>query len=280
MDDRSFGFGLPQIVTSADAIVGSNQRDVSVTVAGGAGDVVSAYDDASVTVETAKREGEPLGRTTIAEGSRSSPTSPPPRRRSPRRCRSPAAARARPPTTPPARRASGSATRQSCGAGHPRGGWRGGVLPGARGRQRRGAGRVRGAADRNGASRSRRGRRGRHRAAATRQRKGQPTAHGVLPHQLDRSDTGTTVRSGPSLPSTAELTLCPGNTRRGRLPGSRPRPSLDLSGLGEDQRSELATRVARGRRGAADVPADTYFGGKHAYRAAQLLSIAEPGGGR
>ncbi len=55
IDDRSFGFGLPQVVTSADSIVGSHQRDVSVTIEDSRRQQVSAYDDLSVTVRGDRR---------------------------------------------------------------------------------------------------------------------------------------------------------------------------------------------------------------------------------
>ena len=56
-------------MTTADHIVGSNQQDVTVDVEGGSMTLVSAYDVASVTLETRDAGGPPLGRTTIAEGS-------------------------------------------------------------------------------------------------------------------------------------------------------------------------------------------------------------------
>ena len=69
IDDTSFGAGLPQVVTSATNIVGSHQQDINVEVAQAATTVVSAYDVASVTLETRDDEGQPLGRTTVAQGS-------------------------------------------------------------------------------------------------------------------------------------------------------------------------------------------------------------------
>ncbi|WGT47421.1 glycosyl hydrolase [Tessaracoccus lacteus] len=51
-------------------------------------------------------------------------------------------------------------------------------------------------------------------------------------------------------------------------------PSLDLSGLGSDDRKALAEQVAADVAAAPTYPTDTYFGGKALYREAMLLQIA------
>ena len=52
LDSAGFGFGLPQVVTTADHVVGSHQEDISVSLAGVADQVVSSYDDASFTLSS------------------------------------------------------------------------------------------------------------------------------------------------------------------------------------------------------------------------------------
>ena len=69
IDDSSFGSGSRRSSPRADHIIGSNQQDVNVEVAQAASTLVSAYDVASVTLETRDADGSPLGRTTVAEGS-------------------------------------------------------------------------------------------------------------------------------------------------------------------------------------------------------------------
>ena len=66
---HGFGFGLPQVVASASSVVGSHQDDVTVSVSGSSDQVVSAYDDASVTISSRGSSGDTLGRTVVAEGS-------------------------------------------------------------------------------------------------------------------------------------------------------------------------------------------------------------------
>ena len=57
LTDHGFGFGLPQVVASATAVVGSHQQDVEVSVAGQDDQVVSAYDDASFTLSSRDTSG-------------------------------------------------------------------------------------------------------------------------------------------------------------------------------------------------------------------------------
>lgn len=52
------------------------------------------------------------------------------------------------------------------------------------------------------------------------------------------------------------------------------RAVLDLSGLGDEEREELAQQVAADVESLPDYPADTYFGGKALHRDAQLLGLA------
>jgi len=273
IDDNSFGFGLPQIVTTADHIVGSNQQDVTVEVQGGATTLVSAYDVASVTLETRDGGGEPLGRTTIAQGSPF--------------VTHVAAAEETLTTSVPFKGSGEVATAETS-----TGTW--GV-------------RLRDAQLDDGAMTFEEGGSAvffpvpedgsvdelaayavpltgttvsfavetdevatelSYTTAAE-----QPTAHGVLPHQVGEGDSSVCVLG--TFPTVyGQLTLCPGDTLRWSAPRQQAAAELDLSALDDAQRSELAASVAADVAALPDAPADTYFGGKHAYRTAQLLSIA------
>ena len=63
-----FAFGVPVVHTGADTIAGGLQPDVAVD-AGAASSIVSAYDEASVTIDELDGSGEVLGSVVIAEGS-------------------------------------------------------------------------------------------------------------------------------------------------------------------------------------------------------------------
>ena len=229
IDTRSFGFGLPQVVTSADAIVGSHQRDVSVTVQGS---------DRAARLGVRRRVGDacrpamPGGRRWAGPPSprarRTSPTVPRAARCCAPRCRSPAAARPGPPRRPPARTPSGSPTRPSAAAGSrwrraarrsssrcppatPRAGWPAGAVP------------LTGSATTWSVAADTVTTSVRYRTAG-----GTRTAYGVLPHQRG-SLTGSGSCTLGSFPTVlGELTLCEGagptwTAPRQDGPG-RPRP--------------------------------------------------------
>lgn len=63
-----FGVGLPQVVTSEKGIAGSHQADVSFAIQGVSKQLVTAYDDATVTISGSDGARE-TGRTVVAEGS-------------------------------------------------------------------------------------------------------------------------------------------------------------------------------------------------------------------
>lgn len=104
-------------------------------------------------------------------------------------------------------------------------------------------------------------------------RDGGRTAIAAMPHQSD-SLVGDDEPLGtyPSIFGT--LTLHAGNELTWSEPLQEARRGLDLSGLTEGERRELADAVRADVAGAEPYPADTYFGGKALYRDAQLLQIA------
>ena len=275
IDARSFGFGLPQVVTSADAIVGSHQRDVSVTVQGSTQQRVSAYDDASVTVQARDAGGATLGRTTVAEGSPYVTH----RAARPEVLRTSVAftgnGTTRTATTPTGTYAvrldhatvngqriglgkGGSAVFFPVPAGHDPNELAHRAVP------------LTGSAttwsvDVDTVTTS-----VRYRTAG-----GAPTAYGVLPHQRGTltGAGGCTLGSFPTV--LGELTLCTGTGPTWTAPRQDARAGLDLSGLDRDERDEVATQVRADIAASPDLPADSYFGGKALYRLAQLLALAD-----
>ncbi len=95
-----------------------------------------------------------------------------------------------------------------------------------------------------------------------------------MPHQSDRAAGGEcSLGSYPSV--YGELELCAGTALAWSVPRLDPAGSLDLSGLDAAATQRLAAQVGADVDGTGAFPEDTYFGGKALYRAANLLTIAE-----
>ncbi|RYP81851.1 1,3-beta-glucanase [Nocardioides guangzhouensis] len=275
IDARSFGFGLPQVVTSADAIVGSHQRDVSVTAQGSTRQRVSAYDDASVTMQARDAAGATLGRTTVAEGS------PYVTHRAARRevlrtsvpfTGSGATRTATTPTGTYAVRLDDATVRGRRIALAKGGSAVFFPVPAGRspGELARRAVPLTGAATTWSVAADTVTTSVRYRTAG-----GARTAYGVLPHQRGSltGDSSCTLGSFPTV--LGELTLCEGTGPTWTAPRQDARAGLDLSGLDGEQRDEIASQVRADLAASADLPADSYFGGKALYRLSQLLALAD-----
>ena len=91
--------------------------------------------------------------------------------------------------------------------------------------------------------------------------------HGADPSADDVLGTYSSVYGTLVLREATELTWS--------APRREARAALDLSALDDAQREELAAQVALDVPALLDYPADTYFGGKALHRDAQLLAIAE-----
>lgn len=271
IDDSSFGAGLPQVVTSPTNIVGSSQQDVNLGVEGGESTVVSAYDVASVTLEVRDADGAPLGHTTVAEGWPYV---------------SHVAAADETLTTS----VEFSGTGDVVVAETPTGGWGmrldGATLEGRTISLGEGDSVVLfpvpadGDADAvaehavplTGTSASYAVGDDEVTTELTYDTAGGTTAHGVLPHQAGTADEGCDLGTFPTV--YGAQTLCAGSTLTWSAPRQQASLGLDLSGLSEDDRAELAEQVAADVADLPDPPADTYFGAKWTYRTAQLLDIA------
>jgi hypothetical protein len=67
--DRGFAFGVPRVTTSEAVIAGPASSDVAVTLPGLATTVVVAHDELTVTLEHRGDEGRAIGRTVLGRGS-------------------------------------------------------------------------------------------------------------------------------------------------------------------------------------------------------------------
>jgi endoglucanase Acf2 len=270
-DDTSFGAGLPQIVTSAPHIIGSSQQDVNLEVAQAASTVVSAYDVASVTLETRDADGSPLGRTTVAEGSPFV---------------SHAAAADETLTTSVSFTGSGDVAVANTATG--RWGLRlhGATLDGDTVSLSEGDAIVlfpvpadvapdvfaEHAVPLTATTASYSVGADEVTTELTYDTADGTPAYGVLPHQASATGAACDLGSFPTVYGT--LTLCPGSTLAWSAPRQQAAGALDLSVLSDDDRAELAEQVQADVDDLPDPPPDTYFGGKWAYRTAQLLEIA------
>ncbi|WP_114424083.1 glycosyl hydrolase [Nocardioides houyundeii] len=272
---RGFGFGLPQVVTSAAAVVGSHQEDLSVRIEGVADQVVTAYDDASVTVSGRDQDEQETGRTVVAEGS--------------------------PFVSHVAVRAERLTTSVSWSGDDD--GWTAVTPTGTWGLAVRG-GRVAGRAidlDEGGSATFFPVPRGQDAATLARfaapltatattysvgqdevttslsysgTDAGTDTAFVVLPSQAAGLSEEVTCDLGTFPSVYGELALCRGPALTWSVPRRPATAGLDLSRLDAADRAELAEQVAADVAASEPAPEDTYYGGKWLYRQAQLLDIA------
>ncbi|MCW2738332.1 glycosyl hydrolase [Nocardioides sp.] len=269
---QGFGVGLPQVVTSAAAVVGSHQEDVTVTVAGVAEQVVAAYDDASFTVSSRDEEDEELGRTVVAEGSPFvSHVATQAERMTTSVGWTPTGDDLWTATTPTGSYglsvrdgavdgdaidldAGGSAVFFPVPAGHDPAELAAFAAPvtGTTTAYDVGDGEV----------------------TTSLTYGGQEAAFVVMPVQAAGLSDEVTCDLGSFASVYGELPVCRGPALTWTVPRHRASAGLDLSGLGTTQRSELAHQVAADVAGSSAPPEDTYFGGKWLYRQAQLLDLA------
>ena len=272
VDDTSFGAGLPQIVTSATNIVGSHQQDVNVEVADAASTVVSDYDDASITLETRNGEGRALGRTTVAQGSPFI---------------SHVATTEVSLSTSITFTGSGDVAVADTSTGQ----WgvrlHGATLEGDTLTLSEGDavvffpvpadGEVDAMAEHavpiTGVSASYAVGEDAVTTTLDYDTSGGTTAFGVLPHQSSAVTPDCRLGSFPTVYGT--LTMCAGSALAWSAPRRSATAALDLSSISDADRKDLARQVESDVADLPDPPADTYFGGKWAYRTAQLVTIAD-----
>ncbi len=107
-----------------------------------------------------------------------------------------------------------------------------------------------------------------------------PTLVGSLPHQSSTVPVdGAQCELGSVDTTYGVMTVCGATAVAYAVPDTAPvetaaMSALDLSGLSDADRDELAETVALEAGTLPDLPADTYFGGKALARIATLLSLA------
>jgi endo-1,3(4)-beta-glucanase len=107
-------------------------------------------------------------------------------------------------------------------------------------------------------------------------RTGGQTMHVTMPHhrhgeQPERAGCGHGTYPSPY----GTLELCAGSELVSWAPRLEPTGALDLDGVAPDRLEVVADRLAKDVAATTDVPADTYFGGKALHRAATLVVLGE-----
>jgi endo-1,3(4)-beta-glucanase len=103
---------------------------------------------------------------------------------------------------------------------------------------------------------------------------GHDTLIAALPHQVAGLAAGTRCAAGEYPSIYGALAVCAGPSLGWTVPTVPPSGALDLAGLGDDDRRRLAEQVDADVQATPTFAADTYFGGKSLYRAANLLAVA------
>ena len=103
---------------------------------------------------------------------------------------------------------------------------------------------------------------------------GGDTLIAALPHQQAGLPANADCTAGEYRSIYGTLTVCRGPALSWSVPTVAPSGALDLSSLADDQRARLADQVRADVAATPTFAADTYFGGKSLYRAANLLDIA------
>ncbi|MET0956141.1 MAG: glycosyl hydrolase [Cryobacterium sp.] len=103
---------------------------------------------------------------------------------------------------------------------------------------------------------------------------GGDTLIAALPHQQAGLPANADCRAGEYRSIYGTLTVCRGTALSWSVPTVAPSGALNLSALDDDQRARLADQVRADVAATETFAADTYFGGKSLYRAANLLDVA------
>ncbi len=271
--DTGFGFGVPQVTTSAKTIMGSAVSDVTVTVPGVTSTVVSGYDDLTVTLEQRASDGRVLGHTVLAQGS---PTVTFTAADAVDLGQNVAFTTGEPPTVTVAGRTYGllldRATADGTGISVDGGGsvtWfavpDGGsaaamaaaVVPVTAGKASYAVG--------SGS------------ATTTLVYAHAGSGGGAvvaMPHQKAGLAAGTTCDLGTFPSAYGTLSVCRGDTLAWSAPAREVTTQLDLGTLSDADTATLADQVRKDVADTKPFPADTYFGGKALHRSAQLYQLA------
>ncbi|BDZ42510.1 hypothetical protein GCM10025865_18090 [Paraoerskovia sediminicola] len=104
---------------------------------------------------------------------------------------------------------------------------------------------------------------------------GSPVLVTRMPHQQDGTSSGPGCGLGTYATVAGTVELCATTTLDWSVPAVEPAGALDLDGLSDEQRDELADQVRADAAAIEPRPSDTYFGGKALARDTNLLVLAE-----
>ncbi|TFC05901.1 1,3-beta-glucanase [Cryobacterium adonitolivorans] len=103
---------------------------------------------------------------------------------------------------------------------------------------------------------------------------GGDTLIAAMPHQTAGRAAESDCDAGEYPSIYGVLAVCRGSKLSWSVPAVAPSGALDLSSLGDEDRARLADQVRADVAATKTFAADTYFGGKSLYRAANLLEVA------
>ena len=103
---------------------------------------------------------------------------------------------------------------------------------------------------------------------------GGDTLIAAMPHQTAGGADDAACAAGEYPSIYGVLAVCQGTQLSWSVPAVAPSGALDLSALGDEDRERLADQVRADVAATTTFAADTYFGGKSLYRAANLLDVA------
>jgi endo-1,3(4)-beta-glucanase len=269
-----FAFGVPAVHTGADTITGGLQPDIALD-AGAASSIVSAYDEASVTIDELDGSGRTLGSIVIAEGSPLvsftakrdvTLTLPRPFTRSGNQWTAKVGDSEYALITRGELRSAGGSLSLKPGQtavwiAVPKGGDTSKLASLAAPLVSTSLGYSTG------------GKRV-STAIGYRTKDESDTLFTAMPHQRAALDPAVKCDLGsyPSIYGT--LSLCSGTSLKWTSPALKPTDSLPLDSLNAGQKDTLRKQLVEDTEAQSKLPADTYFGGKALYRLANLLDLA------
>ncbi len=103
---------------------------------------------------------------------------------------------------------------------------------------------------------------------------GSPTIVAAMPHQYTDQTDEQSCESGTWPSVYGQLKACTVTELTWSVPSLAPAGSLDLSGLSDEHKAQLAQQLEVDVASTLPAAADTYYGGKWMYRLANMLEVA------
>jgi len=104
---------------------------------------------------------------------------------------------------------------------------------------------------------------------------GEPTAYVTMPHHRTGEQPARDCALGTYPSVYGALELCAGSQLTSFAPQREPARTLDVSAIADERRTVIVDQLAADFAATPDAPSDTYFGGKWLYRAATLVTLGE-----